>query len=76
MQIHFVLGYLFGPLARDWIARAGSVPLIAAVVVLLLAGILVWWWRRGVATRLTGLAEACCPACLAAGAIEALVMPL
>lgn len=63
IQIHFVLGYLFGPLARDWLAKVGLIPLIVVLAVLVLAGILVWWRRRGAATRLMGLAEACCPAC-------------
>ena len=70
LQGHVLLGYALGESARDVLDRAKG-PFIVAVVGLLVVGAVVWFARRG---RRGGAAvqawsEACCPACLAIGAL-------
>ena len=68
VQLHLVLGYLLGPLAREALEAAKG----PAVVVLLAAaavGVAFWLRRRGRQAGAQAAAEACCPACLALGVI-------
>lgn len=65
-QLHLVLGYLFGPLAREAIHRAAA-PAVAVLVIVALAGVVFWLRRRGRAAGSQSASEACCPACLALG---------
>jgi membrane protein DedA with SNARE-associated domain len=69
LQGHVVLGYAFGDSARAVLDRARG-PAIVAVVVLLVAGFAVWFARRGRRGAIGAWSEACCPACLAAGALS------
>jgi membrane protein DedA with SNARE-associated domain len=66
LQLHLVLGYVLGPVARDAIESAKG-PAIAVLVVLALAGVALWIRKRGRAKGVQASAEACCPACLALG---------
>ncbi|HVF15151.1 MAG TPA: hypothetical protein VM942_11160, partial [Acidimicrobiales bacterium] len=66
LQLHLVLGYVLGPVARDAIESAKG-PAIGALVLVALAGVALWIRRRGRRKGLQASAEACCPACLALG---------
>ncbi len=66
LQLHLVLGYLLGPVARDAIESARG-PAIAVLALVALAGVALWIRRRGRDKGLQASAEACCPACLALG---------
>ncbi len=66
LQLHLVLGYALGPVARDALEAAKG-PAIAVLVLVALAGIALWVRRRGRRRGLQASAEACCPACLALG---------
>lgn len=68
VQLHLVLGYLLGPAAREALEEAKG-PTIAVLAVVALAGVAFWLRRRGTRTGLQSAGEACCPACLALGAI-------
>ena len=65
LQLHLVLGYLLGPVARDALGAART-PTIVALVALALAAVTVWIVRRG-RRGAEASAEASCPACLAVG---------
>jgi membrane protein DedA with SNARE-associated domain len=69
LQGHVVLGYAFGDSARALLDRAKG-PTLAAVAVLLVVGFLVWIRRRGRRGAIGAWSEACCPACLAVGALS------
>jgi membrane protein DedA with SNARE-associated domain len=70
VQVHFVVGYVAGPAARDLLEAAA--PLFIALVVLALAVALVLWIRRrGRRRGITAWVEAACPACLVFGAAGA-----
>lgn len=68
VQLHLVLGYLLGPAARDALesAKGPTLVVLAAVAV---AGVAFWLRRRGARKGLQSAGEACCPACLALGAL-------
>ena len=66
LQLHLVLGYLLGPLARDAIESAKG-PALAVLAVVAVAGVVVWLVRRGRREGAQAATEACCPACLALG---------
>ena len=68
VQAHFLLGYLAGPVARDLLERARG-PFLLALGLLIVGGITLWAVRRGWRRGGQSFAEACCPACLAAGLI-------
>lgn len=68
IQIHVVLGYLLGPAAREALDEARG-PAIAVLAVLVVGGVAFWLWRRGARRGLQSAGEACCPACLALGAL-------
>jgi membrane protein DedA with SNARE-associated domain len=69
VQLHFVLGYVLGPAARRALdrARGPAVLVLAAVVV---AGAGAWLVKRGARRGAQAASEACCPACLALGALS------
>lgn len=66
LQLHLLLGYLLGPVARDAVESAKG-PAIAVLVLIALAGVTLWVLRRGRRKGLQASGEACCPACLALG---------
>ena len=66
LQLHLVLGYLLGPLARDAIESAKG-PALAVLAVVAVAGVVVWVVRRGRREGAQAATEACCPACLTLG---------
>ncbi len=66
LQLHLVLGYVLGPVAREALESAKG-PAIAVLVVVALAGVALWVRRRGRRKGLQATSEACCPACLALG---------
>jgi membrane protein DedA with SNARE-associated domain len=66
VQLHLVLGYVFGPVARSALEAAKG-PAIAVLVVVAVAGAAYWLRRRGRAAGAQAASEACCPACLALG---------
>ncbi|MGH9280379.1 MAG: DedA family protein [Acidimicrobiales bacterium] len=66
VQLHLVLGYLFGPVAREAVHQATG-PAIAVLVALALVGVFVWIRRRGRRDGAQAATEACCPVCLALG---------
>lgn len=66
LQLHLVLGYLLGPVARDAIESAKG-PALAVLGLAALAGVLVWLRARGRRKGAQAAAEACCPACMALG---------
>ncbi len=66
LQLHLVLGYLLGPLARDAIESAMG-PALAVLAVVAVAGVVVWLVRRGRREGAQAATEASCPACLALG---------
>ena len=68
LQLHLVLGYVLGPVARDALERAKG-PVVVALVVAALVGVAVWFRRRGARGGSQAATEACCPACLALGAL-------
>jgi hypothetical protein len=63
-----LLGYAFGASAREVIDRAKG-PAVVAIVALLAVGAVVWLLRRGRRGGVQAWSEACCPACLAIGAL-------
>ena len=66
LQLHLVLGYLLGPVARDAIESAKG-PAIAVLALVALGGVVLWVRQRGRRRGAQASAEACCPACLALG---------
>jgi membrane protein DedA with SNARE-associated domain len=66
LQLHLVLGFLLGPLARDAIESAKG-PALAVLAVVAVVGVVVWIVRRGRREGAQAATEACCPACLALG---------
>jgi membrane protein DedA with SNARE-associated domain len=68
LQAHLGLGLALGPVARELLGglRLPALLALAAVVVVAAA----WLLRRRAGSART-LAEGCCPACLAAGALAA-----
>ena len=66
LQLHLVLGFLLGPLARDAIESAKG-PALVVLALVALAGVAVWFVRRGRREGAQAATEACCPACLALG---------
>ncbi|MFI5255291.1 MAG: DedA family protein [Candidatus Limnocylindrales bacterium] len=69
---HFLLGLIVGPPALALVAGATG-PLIVGLLVLGLVGAAGWWLirrrRGGSSPAIVDWADACCPACLALGAI-------
>lgn len=68
VQLHLLLGYLFGPVARAAVEKAAS-PAIIGMVALALLGVAFWLRRRGRRSGAQAATEACCPACLALGVL-------
>ena len=68
LQLHLVLGYTVGPVARDAIEEAKG-PAIAVLLLVAVAGVVFWLRRRGRRAGTQAAAEACCPACLALGVL-------
>lgn len=68
VQLHLVLGYLLGPAARDALEEAKG-PTVAVLAAVAVAGVAFWLRRRGTGKGLQSAGEACCPACLALGAV-------
>jgi membrane protein DedA with SNARE-associated domain len=68
LQLHLVLGYVLGPVARDAIEAAKG-PALAVLAALAVAGVAVWLARRGRRSGAQAATEACCPVCLALGAV-------
>ena len=68
VQLHLALGYAFGPAARAALDEAKG-PAIAVIVLAVVAGIVFWLVRRGRRAGVEAASEACCPACLALGAL-------
>ena len=66
LQLHLVLGYLLGPVARDAVESAKG-PALVVLAVMFLAGVALWIRRRGRRKGVQASAEACCPACMALG---------
>jgi membrane protein DedA with SNARE-associated domain len=66
LQLHLLLGYLLGPVARDAIQSAKG-PALAVLGLVAVAGVVLWIRRRGRRKGLQASSEACCPACLALG---------
>jgi membrane protein DedA with SNARE-associated domain len=66
LQLHLVLGYVLGPVARDTL-EAATGPAVAVLVVAALAVLALWIRQRGRRKGIQASAEACCPACLALG---------
>jgi membrane protein DedA with SNARE-associated domain len=64
LQLHLVLGLVFGPLAHKAFDR-GRAPALVGLVVLVLAAAAFWSFRRGRRAGAQSCAEAACPACLA-----------
>jgi membrane protein DedA with SNARE-associated domain len=63
LQLHLVLGVLFGPLARRAFEHAKVAALVALVVLVVAAGAF-WLVRRGRQAGTQAWTEAACPACL------------
>ena len=68
LQLHLVLGLLFGSLARKAFDQAKA-PALAAAVVLTGAAVVFWLFRRGSRRGSQSWTEAACPACLALGLV-------
>ena len=66
LQLHLVLGYVLGPVARDAIESAKG-PAVAVLALAAVAGIAVWIRTRGRRKGAQAATEACCPACMALG---------
>jgi membrane protein DedA with SNARE-associated domain len=66
LQLHLVLGFLLGPLARDAVKSATG-PALAVLAAVAVAGVVVWIVRRGRREGAQSATEACCPACMALG---------
>jgi membrane protein DedA with SNARE-associated domain len=66
LQLHLLLGYLLGPVARDAIQSAKG-PALAVLALVAVGGVVLWIRRRGRRNGLQASSEACCPACLALG---------
>jgi membrane protein DedA with SNARE-associated domain len=73
VQLHFVLGYTLGPLARDAIEQAKG-PAVAVLLVSAAAGVALWLMKRGGRAGAQSATEACCPACLALGLLTPRVL--
>lgn len=69
VQLHLALGYFLGPAARDAL-DATKGPTVAVLLVAVVAGVVVWARRRGARSGMQAAGEACCPACLALGALS------
>jgi hypothetical protein len=67
-QLHLVLGYALGPVARDLFEQAKG-PAVLVAVVLLVGAATFWLLRRGRRDGVEAFAEAACPVCLALGAV-------
>jgi membrane protein DedA with SNARE-associated domain len=69
---HFVLGLVVGPPAMALVA-GGTGPIVVGLVAVGIAGAVGWWLirrlRGGTSPAVGDWADACCPACLALGAI-------
>jgi membrane protein DedA with SNARE-associated domain len=68
VQLHLFLGYFLGPAARDALDRAKG-PTVVVLLGLAAGGAVAWIRRRGARKGLQSTGEACCPACLALGAL-------
>jgi membrane protein DedA with SNARE-associated domain len=68
VQLHLALGYFLGPAARDALDSAKG-PMLVLLALVALGGVVVWVRRRGARRGLQSSGEACCPACLALGAL-------
>ena len=68
LQLHLLLGYALGPVARDALERAKG-PAVVVLVLVAVAGVALWLRRRGRRAGAQAASEACCPACLALGAL-------
>lgn len=66
VQLHLLLGYLFGPVARAAIHQATG-PAVLAALAIVAAGVAFWLRRRGRRAGAQAAGEACCPACLVLG---------
>jgi membrane protein DedA with SNARE-associated domain len=69
---HFAAGLLVGPSAVAFVAGAAG-PMLVGLAGLAVVGSIGWWLirraRRGPSTAVGDWADACCPACLALGAL-------
>jgi membrane-associated protein len=69
---HFAAGLLVGPTAVALVAGSAG-PILIGLAGLAVVGAGGWWlirrWRRAPSTAVGDWADACCPACLALGAI-------
>ncbi len=68
VQLHIALGYVLGPAARDALDEARG-PTLVVLAALVGVGVVFWLRRRGARRGLPAAGEACCPACLALGAL-------
>jgi membrane protein DedA with SNARE-associated domain len=68
VQLHLFLGYFLGPAARGALDRAKG-PTVVVLLLVAAGGVVLWIRRRGARTGLQSAGEACCPACLALGAL-------
>lgn len=75
VQLHLFLGYFLGPAARDALDRAKG-PTVVVLLVVAGAGVVLWIRRRGARAGGQAAAEACCPACMALGALSPKIFAL
>ena len=68
VQGHFLLGLALGPAARALFETTGTIA-IALIAVILATGAVFWIRRRGRDAGMQAFGEACCPACIALGAL-------
>ena len=68
VQLHLFLGYFLGPAARDALDRAKG-PTVVVLLLVAAGGVVLWIRRRGARCGLQSAGEACCPACVALGAL-------
>jgi membrane protein DedA with SNARE-associated domain len=68
VQLHLLLGYFVGPVARAAIEKATS-PAVILLAALAVLGVALWLRRRGRRAGAQAATEACCPACLALGVL-------
>jgi membrane protein DedA with SNARE-associated domain len=66
-QLHLVLGYSLGPVARDLFEQAKG-PAMVLALAMLAGAALFWLLRRGGRGAAEAFGEAACPACLVLGA--------